>query len=75
MLVNIYMKFHEGILNGFQVTKWTQFCDGQTDYPGKNNMTSNPKVGRHNRAMYSKGLQIIILLFDKNGEISGTDVS
>ena len=26
MLVNIYMKFHEGILNGFKVTEWAPFC-------------------------------------------------
>ena len=25
MLVNICMKFHEDILNGFKVTEWTQF--------------------------------------------------
>ena len=25
------MKFHEDILNGFQVTERTRFCDGQTD--------------------------------------------
>ena len=31
MLVNICMKFHEDILNGFQVTERTRFCDGQTD--------------------------------------------
>ena len=31
MLVNIYMKFHEDILNGFQVTERTRFCDRQTD--------------------------------------------
>ena len=31
MLVNISMKFHEDILNGFQVTERTLFCDGQTD--------------------------------------------
>ena len=30
MLVNIYMKFHQDILNGFQVTERTRFCDGQT---------------------------------------------
>ena len=53
MLVNICMKFHEGILNGFQVTERTQFCDRQTDGwmdtddPGKNNMSPNPKRGRH----------------------------
>ena len=26
MLVNICMKFHEDILNGFKVTELTQFC-------------------------------------------------
>ena len=26
MLVNIYMKFHEDILNGFKVTEPTLFC-------------------------------------------------
>ena len=31
MLINICMKFHEDILNGFQVTEQTGFCDGQTD--------------------------------------------
>ena len=31
MLVHIYMKYHEDILNGFQVTERTRFCDGQTD--------------------------------------------
>ena len=25
------MKFHEDILNGFQVTEQTRFCDGCTD--------------------------------------------
>ena len=28
MLVNISIKFHEDILNGFQVTERTRFCDG-----------------------------------------------
>ena len=31
MLVNICMEFHEDILNSFQVTEWTCFCDRQTD--------------------------------------------
>ena len=48
MLVNICMKFHEDILNGFQVTERTRFCDGRTDDLGKNNMSPNPKGGRHN---------------------------
>ena len=25
--IDIYMKFHEDSLNGFQVIEWTQFCD------------------------------------------------
>ena len=52
MLVNIYIKFHEDILKGFQVTERTRFCDGQTegqtDDHGKNNMSPNPEGGRHN---------------------------
>ena len=31
MLFNICMKFHEYIVNGFEVTERTRFCDGQTD--------------------------------------------
>ena len=31
MLVNISMKFHKDILNGFQVTEQTLFCNGYTD--------------------------------------------
>ena len=30
MLIDIYMKFFEDILNRFQVTEQTQFCDGQS---------------------------------------------
>ena len=30
MLIDIYMKFLEDILNRFQVTEQTQFCDGQS---------------------------------------------
>ena len=30
MLIDIYMKFLEDILNRFQVTEWTRFCDGQS---------------------------------------------
>ena len=29
MLIDIYIKFLEDILNRFQVTESTQFCDGQ----------------------------------------------
>ena len=49
MLVNIYMKFHEDILNSFQVTERTRFretdrrTDRQTDDPEKNNMSPNLK--------------------------------
>ena len=53
MLINMYMKCHEDILNGFQVTERTRFCDGQTDGRsagwtddrGKNNMSPNPDAG------------------------------
>ena len=51
MLINISMKFHEDILNGFQVTERTRFCDGQTDRwrddRGKHNMSLDYEVGRH----------------------------
>ena len=30
MLIDIYMKFLEDILNRFQVTERTRFCDGQS---------------------------------------------
>ena len=26
MVLNIYLKFHENILNGFEVTEWIQVC-------------------------------------------------
>ena len=53
----LFKKFHEDILNGFEVKGRTRFCDEQTDRwpseqtddPGKNNMSSNPKVGIHNK--------------------------
>ena len=30
MFIDIYMKSLEDILNRFQVTEWTRFCDGQS---------------------------------------------
>ena len=30
MLIDIYMRFLEDILNSFQVTEQTRFCDGQS---------------------------------------------
>ena len=42
-MLYISMKFHENILNGFQVIEWTRFCDrqtnGQTYNQGKNNLS------------------------------------
>ena len=39
ILLNIFVKFHENISNGFRVTERTRFCDRQTtDVNGKNNM-------------------------------------
>ena len=54
MLIDICIKFREYSLSGFQVIERTRFVtdretDGQTDgRPGKNNMSPNPKGGRHN---------------------------
>ena len=62
MLIDICIKFHEYSLSGFQVIERTRFVtdrqtDGQTDRrtdeqtdrrPGKNNMSPDPKGGRHN---------------------------
>ena len=30
MLIDIYMKFVEDILNRFQVKEWTRFCEGHS---------------------------------------------
>ena len=54
MLIDICMKFREYSLSGFQVIEQTRFVtdrrtDRQTDErPGKNNMSPDPKGGRHN---------------------------
>ena len=59
MLIDICIKFHEYSLSGFQVIERTRFVterqtDGQTDRrtdkcTGKNNMSPDPKGGRHNK--------------------------
>ena len=43
MLIDIYMKFREDSLNGFQVIKRTRFCDGQFS-KGNNSKSINAKV-------------------------------
>ena len=54
MLIDICIKFREYSLSGFQVIERTRFVtDRQTDRqtdgrPGKNNMSPDPKGGRHN---------------------------
>ena len=54
MLIDSCIKFHEYSLSGFQVIERTRFVtdrqtDGQTDRrTGKNNMSPDPKGGRHN---------------------------
>ena len=55
ILIDICMKFREDSLRGFQVTERTLFVtDRQTDgRPGKNNMSPNPKEGRHKKRGYS----------------------
>ena len=35
MLTDIYMKFQEDSLNGFQVIEQTQFCDRQAKFQGR----------------------------------------
>ena len=46
MLVNIPVKFHCDILNGFRVTERTRFVtDRLTDNQGKNNMSPTPSSG------------------------------
>ena len=50
MLIDVCIKFLEYSLSGFQVIERTRFVtDRQTDgRPGKNNMSPDPKGGRHN---------------------------
>ena len=51
MLIDICIKFREYSLSGFQVIEPTQFVtDRQRDRrtPGENNMSPDPKGGRHN---------------------------
>ena len=50
MLIDIYMKFPEDSLKGFQVREWKRVwqTDSQTT-GGKNNMSPNPKGGTHNK--------------------------
>ena len=43
MLIDIYMKFCEDSLNGFQVKEQTQFCDGQMS-KGNNSKSINARV-------------------------------
>ena len=43
MLIDIYMKFLEDILNRFQVTERTLFCDGQST-KGNNSKSVNARI-------------------------------
>ena len=43
MLTDIYMKFLEDILNRFQVTEQTQFCDRQSS-KGNNQKSINARL-------------------------------
>ena len=43
MVIDIYMKFREDSLNGFQVIEQTRFCDGQSS-KGNNTKSINAKV-------------------------------
>ena len=58
MLIDIYMKFREDSLNGFQVIEWTRFYDRQTDgqtdrRPGVgNNMSTLKREDKNKMAVY-----------------------
>ena len=41
--VDIYVKFHEDSLNGFQVIERTPFCDGQS-FKGNSSKSINARV-------------------------------
>ena len=43
MWIDIYMKFCEDSLNGFQVIERTEFCDGQSS-KGNNSKSINARV-------------------------------
>ena len=43
MLIDIYIKFREDILNGFQVIEWTLLYDGQSS-KGNNSKRINARV-------------------------------
>ena len=43
MLIDIYMKFLEDILNRFQATERTRFCDGQSS-KGNNSKSISARV-------------------------------
>ena len=43
MLIDIYVKFREDSLNGFQVIEWTRFCDGQSSKEN-NSISINARV-------------------------------
>ena len=64
MLIDICIKFREYSLSSFQVIERTRFVtDRQTDRrPGKNNMSPDPKGGRHNE---SKAMVLIIYTASK----------
>ena len=79
MLIDICIKFHEYSLSGFQVIEWTRFVtdrqtdrrtegqtDGQMDAHEKNNMSPDPKGGRHNSEARGKTICLPTL---KGGDI------
>ena len=43
MLIDIYLKFCEDSLNGFQVKERIQFCDGQSS-KGNNSKSINARI-------------------------------
>ena len=44
MMLYVSMKFHENILNGFQVIERTRFCDGSKDRRTNNQGKMSPSL-------------------------------
>ena len=78
MLIDICIKFHVYSLSGFQVIERTRFVtdrqtDGRTDRrtdrqtdrrPGKNNMSPDPKGGRHNSDILAEQVGLNLSLYE-----------
>ena len=62
MLIDIYMKFHEDILNILQATEPKQFCDGQCS-KGNNPKSMNARVVIFNAMLIDIHFKISWIVF------------